>query len=448
MKNEELEALREKINLIDDDILTLLSNRSEIVLQIGKHKNEEKVVDLDREQKVLNRLLAKSKGLYSKDTIVRLWREIFQSSEKLQKITDSHIQSKRSIENINIYKGGKSSVTGKDNIIKLSSNENSYGPSPKVLNYINKSKTLINSHRYPSIDGIELREKIAITHNLDASRIILGCGSDETLLFAALAFCQDGDEIVHAKHGFEMYSIITKIVGATSKLIEENTNYTIDVSAILKQVTPSTKIIYLANPNNPTGTYLSRTEIVNLLNKLPKHILLVLDGAYAEYVIKDDYDSGFSLTEEFENIIMTRTFSKVYGLAALRIGWCYSSEKVANILNKVKGPFNTQTISQEIAMLALDDKEYLREVVNNNYKVKKWFEDELKKMDIKCGSSEGNFSFIQTSESKAREISTQLTNDGIIIRQLDSYGLPNCLRITIGTQQEMIATIESLKKIA
>ena len=317
-----------------------------------------------------------------------------------------------------------------------------------LLNYINNSKTLINSHRYPSIDGIELREKIAITHNLDANRIILGCGSDETLLFAALAFCQDGDEIVHAKHGFEMYSIITKIVGATSKLIEENTNYAIDVSAILKQVTPSTKIIYLANPNNPTGTYLSRTEIVNLLNKLPKHILLVLDGAYAEYVIKDDYDSGFSLTEEFENIIMTRTFSKVYGLAALRIGWCYSSEKVANILNKVKGPFNTQTISQEIAMLALDDKEYLKEVVNNNYKVKKWFEDELKKMDIKCGSAEGNFSFIQTSESKAREISTQLTNDGIIIRQLDSYGLPNCLRITIGTQQEMIATIESLKKIA
>ena len=245
-----------------------------------------------------------------------------------------------------------------------------------------------------------------------------------------------------------MYSIITKIVGATSKLIEENTNYTIDVSAILKQVTPSTKIIYLANPNNPTGTYLSRTAIVNLLNKLPKHIVVVLDGAYAEYVIKDDYDSGFSLTEEFENIIMTRTFSKVYGLAALRIGWCYSSEKVANILNKVKGPFNTQTISQEIAMLALEDKEYLKEVVDNNHKVKRWFEDELKKIDIKCGASEGNFSFIQSSEKKAKEISAHLTNEGIIIRQLDSYGLPNCLRITIGTQEEMIATIESLKKIS
>ena len=131
----------------------------------------------------------------------------------------------------------------------------------------------------------------------------------------------------------------------------------------------------------------------------------------------------------------------------MRIGWCYSSEKVANILNKVKGPFNTQTISQEIAMLALEDKEYLKEVVDNNHKVKRWFEDELKKMDIQCGVSEGNFSFIKSSEKKAKEISAHLTNEGIIIRQLDSYGLPNCLRITIGTQKEMFATIESLKKI-
>ena len=339
MDNKKLETLRGDINSLDDQILDLLKQRAEIVTEIGEQKKSKiDIVDIKREQKVLDRLLENSQIKYSKDSIVRIWREIFQASTKLQENNSPLINTKRSINSINIYKGGKAAVTGKDNIIKLSSNENSYGPSPKVLDHINKSETLLNSHRYPSIDGIELREKIAITHNLDVNRIILGCGSDETLLFAALAFCQDGDEIIHAKHGFEMYSIITKIVGATSKLIEENINYTIDVSAILKQVTPSTKIIYLANPNNPTGTYLSRTAIVNLLNKLPKHIVVVLDGAYAEYVIKDDYDIGFSLTEEFENIIMTRTFSKVYGLAALRIGWCYSSEKVANILNKVKGP--------------------------------------------------------------------------------------------------------------
>jgi len=283
---------------------------------------------------------------------------------------------------------------------------------------------------------------------LDVNRIVLGCGSDETLFFAALAFCKDGDEIIHAEHGFEMYSIITKIVGATSKLIKENSNYTIDIKSILKEVTPSTKIIYLANPNNPTGTYLSRSEIVDLLSDLPKHIIVVLDGAYAEYVLKDDYDSGFSLTEEFKNIIITRTFSKVYGLAGCRIGWCYSSENVALILNKVKGPFNTQSISQEMAMLALDDKEYLKEIVHNNHKVKKWFENELNKLNIQSRPSEGNFSFIETSQKKAKEISAHLTNEGIIVRQLDSYGLPHCLRITIGTEEEMKATIKSLKKIS
>ena len=232
---------------------------------------------------------------------------------------------------------------------------------------------LLNSHRYPSIDGIELREKIAITHNLDVNRIILGCGSDETLLFAALAFCQDGDEIIHAKHGFEMYSIITKIVGATSKLIEENTDYSIDVKAILKQITPSTKIIYLANPNNPTGTYLSRTEIVNLLNKLPKHIIVVLDGAYAEYVIKDDYDSGFSLTEEFENIIMTRTFSKGFGAAGCRVGMTFSNPHYIENISKFRQMYEITGVSLKYCKFLLDNHHlvdiYCKEVVEEKKKV-------------------------------------------------------------------------------
>ena len=448
MDNKELDLLRSDINSLDDRILDLLAQRAEIVTQIGEQKKSKtSVVDIDREQKVLDRLIQNSKAKYSTDSIVRIWRELFQASTKLQENNNSLINTKRSINSISTYKGGKSSLAGKENVIKLSSNENSYGPSPKVLEYINNNKSLLNSHRYPSIDGFNLREKIASVNNLDPNRIVLGCGSDETLLFAALAFCKDGDEIIHAEHGFEMYSIISKIVGATSKLIKEKENYKIDIKSILAEVTPSTKLIYLANPNNPTGTYLSRGEIVNLLNKLPKHIIIVLDGAYAEYVTKDDYDNGFSLVEEFENVLITRTFSKVYGLAALRIGWCYSSKNVALILNKVKGPFNTQTISQEMAMLALEDKVYLQEVVYNNHKIKKWFEDELIKLNIKIGPSEGNFSFIETTEKKAKDISAQLMSDGIIIRQLDSYGLPNCLRITIGTKDEMMATIESLKKI-
>ena len=448
MDNKKIDLLRDNINSLDEKILDLLRERAEIVIEIGEQKKPNTdVVDFEREQKVLDRLLQITKAKYSKDSIVRIWREIFHASTKLQQENKSEINTKRSINSIKVYKGGKSSVKGKKNIIKLSSNENSYGPSPKVLEHINKKEILLNSHRYPSIDGFKLREKIASVNSLDANRIVLGCGSDETLLFAALAFCKDGDEIIHAKHGFEMYSIITKIVGATSKLIKENNNYKIDVKSILNEVTSSTKIIYLSNPNNPTGTYLSRSEIENLLNKLPKHIVVVLDGAYAVYVTKDDYDTGFSLTEEFENIIITRTFSKVYGLAALRIGWCYSSEKVALILNKVKGPFNTQTISQEMAMIALEDTQYLKEVVERNYNVKKWFEDELKKLHIKSRPSEGNFSFIEITEDKAKDMSNHLINEGIIVRQLDSYGLPNCLRITIGTKEEMMATIKSLKKI-
>ena len=446
MDNKKLDVLRNNINLLDDKILDLLKERAEIVTEIGAQKKSyTDVVDYEREQKVLGRILQKTKAKYSKDSIVRIWREIFQASTKLQEKDKSIIDVKRSINLINIYKGGKSSISGKNNIIKLSSNESSYGPSPKVLEKLNLQETLSNSHRYPNIDGAKLRDKLASINNLNANQIVLGCGSDETLLFTALAFCQDGDEIIHAQHGFEMYSIITKIVGATSKLVKEDENFKVTVTSILDEVTPSTKIIYLANPNNPTGTYLTRNQIIDILDKLPKNIILVLDGAYAEYVTKEDYDSSFSLVDQFENVIITRTFSKAYGLAGIRLGWCYSSEKVASILNKVKGPFNTQSLSQEMAIIALDDKEYLSKVIKSNRDTKSWFESELEKIKIKTRPSEGNFSFVEMSDEEAKKIFVHLANSGIIVRQLDSYGLPNCLRITIGTKEEMEATINSLK---
>ncbi len=445
MKNEELEALREKINLIDDEILKLLSNRSQIVLQIGKHKNEEKVVDLDREQKVLDRLLTRSKGLYSKDTIVRLWREIFQSSEKLQKIKHSHIQSKRSIENLNIYKGGKSTLNTEKKIIKLSSNENPYGPSPKIIEILNNEDLKRNLHRYPEIDGSSLRNAIAKKFSLQEERIVLGSGSDEVLLFAALAFCQDGDEILHSTHGFEMYSIVSKVVGAVPKKIIEDKNFNLDINNIIDSIKDSTKVIYIASPNNPTGTYLSREKIVKLMQTISKNIIVVIDGAYVEYVEKMDYDKGFSLSEEFDNLILTRTFSKTYGLAALRIGWCYTSKQVADIINKIKPPFNTTSISQLMAIKALEDQEYIEKIVKLNSEVKTWFETELNKLKIKIKKTEGNFSLIQTSIDEANKIANHLANDGVIVRRLDSYNMANFLRISIGTKEEMEFTINSLK---
>ncbi len=445
MKNKELEVLRDKINTIDDEILTLLSNRSEIVLEIGKHKNDQEVIDLDREQKVLDRLQSKSKGLYTNDTIVRLWREIFQSSERLQKISSSSIQSKRSIENISIYKGGKSTLNTKQKIVKLSSNENPYGPSPNITEVMENENLKKNLNRYPEIDGSTLRNTIAKTFSLKEDRIILGSGSDEVLLFAALAFCQDNDEILHASHGFEMYSIVSKVVGAVPKKIIEDQNFNLNVNNIIDSITHSTKVIYIASPNNPTGTYLPREQLIKLMQNISKNIIVVIDGAYVEYVEKKDYDKGFSLSEEFDNLILTRTFSKAYGLAALRIGWCYTSKKVASIINKIKPPFNTTSISQLIAIKALEDQQYIKKIVRLNSDTKKWFESELKKLKIKIRETEGNFSLIETSIDGVNKIVNHLANDGIIVRNLDSYNLPNFLRISIGTKEEMELTINSLK---
>ena len=247
---------------------------------------------------------------------------------------------------------------------------------------INLKIDLENLKRYPEISGETLREKLSKVYNLESDQIILGCGSDEILLFSALSFCQSGDEIIHAEHGFEMYPIIAKVVGAVSKLAKEK-NYKITVPSICEQLTSATKLIYIANPNNPTGSYLSKLELNNLMSKIPKNVIVVIDGAYAEYVETNDYDSGFSLVKEYENIIITRTFSKAYGLAGIRLGWCYASPRVASILNRVKGPFNTNTPAQYIAMLALQDHDHIVKIVKENHKNKEWFEKELKRIGIK-----------------------------------------------------------------
>ena len=441
MTEKELNNLRDQINQLDDQILDILDQRSHIVKKIGKLKDHSKgVVDENREQSVLNRLIKLSKGQYSKDSIIRIWRELFEASSKLQLNSKSVIATKRSIEKIGIYKGGKAKVSGLDNIIKLSSNENPFGPSKKINSNINVK----NLNRYPEISGETLRKKISILHNIESNQIILGCGSDETLLFAALSFCQSGDEIIHAEHGFEMYSIIAKVVGAVSRLAKE-TNYKLTVSSICDQLTPATKLIYIANPNNPTGSYLTKIEIRDLMSIIPKNIIVVLDEAYAEYVNKNDYDNDFSLVKKYENIIITRTFSKAYGLAGIRLGWCYASPKVASILNRVKGPFNTNTLAQNIALIAIQDQGHISMTVRENKINKEWFEKELNRLGIKSIESFANFSFIESTTRMAKIIYEALENEGILIRQLHSYNLPHCLRISIGTLKEMKKIIKIIE---
>ena len=442
MDKKELQNLRNQINKLDNKILDLIDQRSHAVTKIGKLKDKSKgVIDQNREQAILSRLTSATVGKYSKNSIIRIWRELFEASSKLQIDTKTSISTKRSIDSIEVYKGGGSKIKNLKNIVKLSSNENPLGPSKTILDSLNKK---LNLNRYPEIDGSTLRNKISEFHNIESNQIILGCGSDETLLFAALAFCQPGDEIIHAEHGFEMYPIITKIVGAISKLAKEK-NYKVSVKSICDQITDATKLIFIANPNNPTGSYLSKKELRKLMSIIPKHIVVVIDCAYAEYVNQDDYDNDFSLVNEFENIIITRTFSKVYGLAGMRIGWCYSSPKIALILNKVKGPFNTNSIAQHMAILALEDQNHVNLILNENKKNKKWFEKELTKMNFKFLDSYTNFVFIELTETKAKKITSKLLDNGIIVRQLHSYHLPHCLRISIGTLQDMKKIISIMK---
>lgn len=441
MTDKELEILRNQINELDNLILDLIDQRSYVVTKIGTLKDQTKgVVDENREQAVLDRLINLSKGKYSKDSIIRIWRELFEASSKLQLKSDSPITTKRSIEKIKIYKGGKAKIKGVSKVIKLSSNENPFGPSKKI----NSNIKINNLNRYPEISGDTLRKELAKLHNIESDQIILGCGSDETLLFAALSFCQSGDEIIHSEYGFEMYPIIAKVVGAVSKLAKE-VNYKLNVESILEQITPATKLIYVANPNNPTGSYLSKNEIRDLMLKMPNNIILVLDGAYAEYVDKDDYDNDFSLTKEFNNIILTRTFSKAYGLAGIRLGWCYASPKLASILNRVKGPFNTNTLAQQIALTALSDQEHVKFIIKETINNKKWFEAELNKLGIKTYPSYTNFTFIESNDKIAANINKALEKEGIIIRQLHSYNLSHCLRITIGTIDDMKKIINTIK---
>ena len=375
---------------------------------------------------------------------MRIWRELFHASTQLQISSDIGISAKRGIKNIQVYKGGQSTIEGQSNFIKLSSNENSLGPSANIYSIVLKENFL---NRYPEISGLSLRRQLSKLHSIKTDQIILGNGSDEILLISALAFCQPGDEIIHAKHGFEMYSIIAKIVGSVSVVAEE-VNYNVSVDSILENITASTKVIFIANPNNPTGTYLDKKDLNKLISKVPKHIIIVIDGAYFEYMNSIDNKDSFNLVKKNDNIILTRTFSKAYGLAGIRLGWCYTSRKLASILNKVKPPFNANAVALKMAEVALQDTQHLSRVVIENNKNKKWFEQELKKINIKCLPSVANFSFIECDHNSktAEKINNLLLKNGVIIRQLHSYGLPNCLRITIGSREEMKKIIKVLNK--
>jgi len=350
------------------------------------------------------------------------------------------------LSNIESYKPGKSKISKLKKVIKLSSNENPLGSSPKALKeYKKHSKDVF---RYASGDCFELRSTLAKKNKVKTSQIVCGAGSDEILSLIAQAYASQNDEIIYSKHGFLMYPISAKRVGAKPVAADEK-NLKTDIDAILKLINKKTKIIFIANPNNPTGSYLSDSEIDKLVSKTPKNIIIVLDHAYEELVTAKDYPKATRIVKKHPNVIVTRTFSKIYGLASLRIGWCYASQDIIDILNKVRGPFNVSGAAQKAALAALEDDKFLKKSQKHNTKWLKTIDKELSSIPaIKTYPSQANFILLDFKDTTiARKVNDALLEKGIILREMSAYHLPTCLRMTVGKQKENLYVIKTLKQL-
>lgn len=349
------------------------------------------------------------------------------------------------IFDIQAYVPGDSEIAGNGKVIKLSSNETPLGPSLHAMEAYRQASDSLE--RYPDGQATRLRTAIGASAGLDPSQIVCGAGSDELLNLLAQAYLGPGDEAIYTTHGFLVYRIAILANGATPVIASE-TNLTADVDTILACVTGRTRVVFLANPNNPTGTYLPSKEVYRLREALPQSVLLVLDAAYAEYVDRDDYEAGAALVNETDNTVMTRTFSKIYGLAALRIGWCYCPPNIADVLNRIRGPFNLTSSAIAAGAAAITDDAHRSAAAAHNTKWRDWISRELTSLGLAVTPSVGNFvliGFDRAVSETASKADDFLKSNGIILRRVDGYGLPNCLRLTIGLEKENIAVRDALK---
>ena len=351
---------------------------------------------------------------------------------------------KRGVMEIEAYVPGESSVPGGVEPIKLSSNENPLGPSPAAVAAFKATADTLS--RYPDGSATGLRQAIARVHGINPDRIVCGAGSDELLNLLAHAYLEPGDETIFTEHGFLVYRIVTLGCGATPVVAPEKDLHT-DVDAILARVTPKTKIVFVANPNNPTGTYIPFDEVRRLRQGLPDHVLLVLDAAYSEYVRRNDYEAGIELVATTGNTVMTRTFSKIHGLAALRLGWAYCPAAVADALNRIRGPFNVSAPAMAAGIAALEDRGHVERSVTHNDVWLPWLTAELEKLGLTVTPSVANFILVHFPKDKGHDADAAnafLQSRGIIVRKMGAYGLPGALRVTIGTEGENRATVAAL----
>jgi histidinol-phosphate aminotransferase len=333
------------------------------------------------------------------------------------------------------YVGGRGSVTGVADPIKLSSNESALGPSRLALAAYREAAKGVGV--YPEGSARILREAIGAAYGLDASRIVCGNGSDELLTMLAGVYLSSGDEVLYSEHAFLVYRIAALANSAVPVAVPEK-NLRADVDAMLARVTQKTRLIYLANPNNPTGTYLPHDEVRRLHAGLPPEVLLVIDAAYAEYVRRNDYEPGIEMVANFPNVVMTRTFSKVYALAGLRIGWAYCPAAVADALNRVRGPFNVSVPAQRAGAAALKDRDHVQRSVEHNERWRAWLTDAIRATGLRVDDSVANFVLIHFAQAKGKSAADAdrfLCERGLILRPVDNYGLPDCLRLTVGDEE-------------
>jgi|TARA_Y100000294_G_scaffold45432_1_gene41995 histidinol-phosphate aminotransferase len=344
------------------------------------------------------------------------------------------------------YIGGLSQFNKIDNPIKLSANESALGPSPKAIQAFENDKN--NIFKYPESDSNSLREVLSEKFNIDSKRIICGSGSDQIFDLTCRLFLESGDEVIVTEFGFIMYGIYASQHEAKVVLAKEK-NFKASVDGILEKVTNKTKIVFIANPNNPTGTYLSKDEMLNLRKGLKSNILMVVDDAYFEFLNSDDFTSGLELFKDFANVLVTRTFSKIYGLAGLRLGWGYSSKEIIDAMYQIKPPFNVNRAALAAGVEAIKDKEWIKKAIEYNALWSKKIFSVLKEYNIKANEPAANFFLINFGETKINsdEIFEKLASKRLILRKMTQYKIPNTLRLTIGNKEANEHFMQSIRSI-
>ena len=346
------------------------------------------------------------------------------------------------IMEIALYQGGASKIAGRSDVLKLSSNENPFGPSPRAVEAV--AAEAARMHLYPATDHGGLRQAIAEGLGLQAERIICGVGSDEVITFLCQAYAGPGDEVLHTEHGFLMYRISALAAGATPVVVKEQARV-VDVDAILAGVTGRTRLVFVTNPGNPTGTMIGAQEMARLAEGLPANCLLVIDAAYIDYVEGDD--GGAGLVEARENVVMTRTFSKIYGLGGLRVGWGYGPRAVIDVLNRVRGPFNLSTLALAGAEAAMRDPAYMQMCREVNRVQRARLAEGLAAMGYPSDPSHANFITVHMgSAERAAAADAHLKAHGIIVRLVAAYGLPGAIRITVGREEDVTRLLEVMAR--